>query len=137
MRKSCSGKNVCVPAPKEVIVGIAKHIWTNPNRIKGETFYFIFDAQGEQLLNVKSFSLEGLAETIRYGIGYTPFGNEYKIINAPGSSNETLFLDGYFGRPLVPAAVYNYRPLKRKQLNEILAHMEKLREKDMAVLDWT
>ena len=123
---------------KEIIVGIAKHVWSNPDRIfNGDKFYFTISLRSEHHLNIKSTSLEQLAKSICDDIGYVSFGNEFEIKNAQGRSAEMHFLDGYFGRPLVPAHVYTYEPLKRKQFKELQSHLEKLRKKDLDVLDWT
>ena len=113
---------------KEVLVFIAKLVWTNPqNYVRGEKYYCIDDGKVRHFSNIKC-TMEELADTMHKGRYLSePVYPQDKIIFKPPCKAETIYGDGYFGRPLVPSRVYCYESLKRKQIKQLENHLARLR----------
>lgn len=108
----------------------AKEVWSNPDIVRGEMFYEIRDGHSSMLSNIECTSMKDMAETLYTGAGISKnFMPGDTINHRPPRSVETVYIDGYFGRPIVPAAVYKYSPLKRAELKELKEELEKLQRK--------
>lgn len=114
---------------KDVLVCIARHVWSNPYNVRGEKYYYLDDGKSCVLSNVTCTSIKDLAKDMHTGLGISgPVFPQDNIIYKPFVEAETIYADGYFGRPLVPADVYRYEPLKRKQRKELEKHLKGLRK---------
>jgi hypothetical protein len=108
----------------KLLVYIAKLIWSNPDIVKNETYYCVGYGTKTTLSNIETTDLSDLAKEIIHSEEISKTGCEIGYVPPP--SPELTYVDGYFGRPPVPAHVYVYKPLKRKQIKELQSHLERL-----------
>ncbi len=108
----------------KVVICKSKLVWSNPDYVrKDNNFFYVEDSRGREIkichINSGLVDLEEFAEDLRKGLDISKPLTEDSLDFAPPTYSETTYLDGYFGRPLVPHQVYRYYPLKRKEIKEL------------------
>ena len=112
---------------KKILICLARLTWSNPYNVRGEKFYYVNDGRECFLSNTEFTTMKELAEELHEGIGLSgPLSPGDKIIYKPQTDSETIWADGYFGRPAIPAEVYCYESLKRKLRKELESHLTRL-----------
>jgi hypothetical protein len=107
----------------KVIICKSKLVWSNPDYVRRDNnFFFVEDLRGNKIQSVHT-SCEGelkkLAQDLQKGLYVSEPVTEDSLVFTPPLLSETTYLDGYFGRPLVPHQVFRYYPLKRKEIKEL------------------
>jgi len=109
---------------KRIIICNATLMWTNPGSVPREK-YILFRVIRERKLeecfiNAADYEECGLTETARQLANIINSNAKIKEISfKPEISSYTAYADGLFGRPLIPAEFYVFKPLKRKQRIEL------------------
>lgn len=112
----------------KVTVCRSRWVWSNPRPVyRDNNFYYITDGVKGCHTSIKYTSLEQLARELYDGVFTSkPVRDPNMIDPKPATPYETYYLDGYFGRPLIPSKTYRYFPLKRKEFKELKEHLMKL-----------
>jgi len=99
---------------KKFLVCRAKHTWSYPDQVHtNRRFFYVGDDRDGYLFGEDRYDMEGLA-------GLLPPDLEPDNIDfEPPIEAQTLYADGYWGRPVIPVEVYAYRPLTGKQRTEL------------------
>lgn len=102
---------------RRVLICNAKLVW-NPGRFPDEDYILVTDtgANGSHLTNLESVSFEELARDL------PNLGPDVEMIYKPEVEVEMVWVDGYFGRPPVPAEVFQLSELNQEQIKELEAH---------------
>ena len=113
---------------KEILVCNAKKVWRTPANTPNEKYFLIDDGKKTFLTQV---SLEELAGFLIKGVFLSePLyadSREPKIVYKPKISAQTIYEDGFFGRPLIPVEVIAFSPLRKKQVKELEEKLNYLR----------
>lgn len=111
---------------RSVLVCNAKLVWT-PSSSPNEHYILVTDTgrDGSYLTNRECASFEEIAEEI------LSLGADFKIVYEPGVPMEMLYVDGYFGRPLIPVEGYQLSKLNRRQVKELETHLSRLKQQQI------
>jgi hypothetical protein len=114
-------------AGREILVCMVRTVWSNgTDKGDKEKFYLVSDGKEEYQTNIECITLEKLAKDICTGLCLSgPLGLEDRVIFEPPVGRQTIYTDGYFGRPKVPSHVEKYWPLKKKDIQKLLEYINK------------
>jgi len=114
---------------REILVCLARLTWSYPYYVhRGEKFYCVGENELIRVFsNIEDQTMEELAEELHEGWSLSgPLHSQDKINYKPRVPAETFYAGGLFGRRIIPAYVYCFDPLKRRQRKELESHLESL-----------
>lgn len=111
---------------RKVLVCRAKQVCTGDCAVFRNNKYFYVNDGRTGCFTKRD--LNDLAYDLHFGIGFSAPVKSEDIIYKPEKTAQIYYVDGYFGRPAIPAAVHIFSPLSRKEikkLKQILSKFEK------------
>lgn len=113
-----------------ILVCNAIHEWSAPASHPGTEHIYVCDLpSGEDYLTQNSIPevtrwlWEGL-----FGVKLSTAGEKRKVFHNPPIRGFTVYVDGYFGRRLIPASFYSLHPFKQEQIEEFEVVLSELRK---------
>ncbi len=118
------GKKANKNLRKEIFVYRATHFWSQGSGyIRKDRYWYVIDdkVDGASFSNAELHDMKDLAKEL-----YQRLQPGDTVSYKPPVSSETMYGDGFWGRPLVPSNYFEYKPLKRKQIKELQGYLERL-----------
>lgn len=118
-------------AVREITICNATLMWTNPSSVPRKK-YILFSISGvktekDHFVNATDDEDCGLAQIARLlANAISTIDKIPEIVFKPEIDSFTVYRDGFFGRPVIPANVWALKPLKRRQKVELSKRLLKL-----------